>query len=411
VGPGGSLQPLQERQFRLLWLGRVASSVGDVLIPVALAFAVLEIHDSSLDYGLVLASFTGARVLLSLVGGVVADRLPRRRVMLGCDIVRALVEALTAALLFSHLMTLPLFVVTAALFGGASAFFGPASVALIPQTVRGEQLQRANALLGMSQSVLNVFGPAASGLIIAVTHTTAWVFALDSATFVASAFFLAQLNVPEPAPRERAGFATELRAGYREVRARTWVSTALIAFSVSNVCIASFLVLGPVIVRHHGGAGDWGIVAACGALGLFVGGYVSSRARPSHPLGVGFASSALLALPLAALAVPLPVPLIAAGFAIGMASTEYADTLWETTLQRRIPTLVLARVRSYDQLVSFSFMPLGFLAFGALAQGIGAEATLLAAACAVAVTNLGVAAVPSVRGLSADDPARSPATA
>lgn len=411
MGPGGSLQPLQERQFRLLWLGRVASSVGDVLIPVALAFAVLEIHDSSLDYGVVLASFTGARVLLSLVGGVVADRFPRRSVMLGSDLVRALIEAFTAGLLFSHLMTLPLFVVTAALFGGASAFFGPASVALIPQTVRGEQLQRANALLGMSQSVLNVFGPAVSGLIIAVTHTTAWVFALDSATFLASAFFLAQLSVSEPAPRERASFVAELGAGYREVRSRTWVSTALIAFSVSNVCIASFLVLGPVIVRHHGGAGEWGIVAACGALGLFVGGYLSSRARPSHPLGVGFASSALLALPLAALAVPLPVPLIAAGFAIGMASTEYADTLWETTLQRRIPILVLARVRSYDQLVSFSFMPLGFLAFGALAQGIGPGATLLAAACAVAVTNLGVASVPSVRGLSADDPAPNPATA
>jgi MFS family permease len=401
--------PLQERPFRLLWLGRLASSVGDVLIPVALAFAVLGLHDSSLDYGLVLASFTAARVGLSLVGGVVADRLPRRSVMLGCDVVRALVEALTAGLLFAHLMTLPIFVVTAALFGGASAFFGPASVALIPQTVRGERLQQANALLGMTQSVLNVFGPAVSGLIIALTHTTAWVFALDAATFVASALFLSRLRVPEPVPRERGSFAAELRAGYREVRARSWVSSALVAFSVSNVCIASFLVLGPVIVRHHGGAGDWGLVAACGAFGLFAGGYLSSRARPAHPLAVGFASSTLLALPLAALAVPLPVPLVALGFAIGMASTEYADTLWETTLQRRIPSPVLARVRSYDQLVSFSFMPVGFLAFGAVAQGVGARPTLFAAACVVAVTNLGVAAVPSVRRLSADESARSAA--
>jgi MFS family permease len=409
VGPGGSLLPLAERQFRLLWLGRVASSIGDVLIPVALAFAVLGLHDSSLDYGLVLASFTTARVALSLVGGVVADRLPRRRVMLASDIVRAVIEAATAGLLFSHLMTLPLFVVTAALFGGASAFFGPASVALIPQTVRSERLQQANALLGMSQSALNVLGPAASGLIIALTHTTAWVFALDAATFVASAVFLAQLRVDEPAPRERASFFAELSIGYREVRARSWVSSALVAFSVSNVCIASFLVLGPVIVRHHGGAGGWGLVAASGALGLFLGGYLSSRARPSHPLAVGFASSALIALPIAALARPLPVPLVALGFAIGMASTEYADTLWETTLQRRIPDLVLARVRSYDQLVSFSFMPVGYLAFGALAQGIGAAPALLGAAGAVAVTNLCVAAVPSVRRLSADEAAPSPA--
>lgn len=403
VGLGGTLLPLRARPFRLLWLGRVASSVGDVLIPVALAFAVLGLHDSSLAYGLVLASFTGARVVLSLVGGVIADRLPRRRVMLGSDLTRAVIEAFTAAMLFSHLMTLPLFVVTAALFGGASAFFGPASVALLPQTVPPEELQQANALLGMSQSMLNVFGPAVSGLIIALTHTTAWVFALDSLTFVASAFFLAQLRVDEPAPRERKSFFAELAAGYREVRARNWVSSALVAFSVSNVCIASFLVLGPVIVRHHGGAGGWGVISACAAFGLFTGGYLSGRLRPSHPLAVGFASAALLGLPIAALAVPLPVPLIAAAIAIGLASTEYADMLWETTLQRRIPSAVLARVRSYDQLVSFSFMPLGYLAFGALAQGVGTAPTLLAAACAVAVTNLAVALAPGIRGIDATD--------
>ena len=409
MGSGGSLLPLRERPFRLLWLGRVASNVGDVLIPVALAFAVLGLHDSSLAYGLVLAVFTGARVGFSLVGGVIADRLPRRRVMLGCDVARALIEAFTAAMLFSHLMTLPLFLVTAALFGAASAFFGPASMALIPKTVPADQLQQANALLGMSQSVLNVFGPAVSGLIIVLTHTTAWVFAVDAATFVASAFFLVQLQVDEPLPQERASFLTELRVGYREVRARNWVSSALVAFSVSNLCIASFLVLGPVIVRHHGGAGGWAAVSASAAFGLFAGGYLSSRARPTHPLAVGFASAALIGLPLAALAVPLPVPLIALAIAIGLASTEYADMLWETTLQRRIPSLVLARVRSYDQLVSFSFMPLGYIAFGALAQGVGAEPTLLAAAAVVAVTNLAVSVVPSIRRLSADEAAPSAA--
>jgi MFS family permease len=403
------LLPLRERSFRLLWLGRVASNVGDVLIPVALAFAVLGLNDSSLAYGVVLASFTGARVVFSLVGGVVADRLPRRRVMLGCDVARALIEAFTAAMLFAHLMTVPLFVVTAAAFGAASSFFGPASVALIPQTVPREQLQQANALLGMSQSFLNVFGPAVSGLIIVLSHTTAWVFAVDAATFVASAFFLVQLKVDEPVPKERASFFAELSVGYREVRARAWVSSALVAFSVSNLCIASFLVLGPVIVRHHGGAGGWAAVSASAAFGLFAGGYLSSRARPSHPLAVGFASAALIGLPLAALAVPLPVPLIAAAIAIGLASTEYADMLWETTLQRSIPSLVLARVRSYDQLVSFSFMPLGYLAFGALAQGVGAGTTLLAAAVVVAATNLAVSAVPSVRALSADEPAPSTA--
>jgi MFS family permease len=412
VVPGGALTPLVERRFRLLWLGRVSSAVGDVLVPVALAFAVLALRDSALAYGLVLATFAAARVLFSLVGGVVADRFPRRAVMIGCDVVRGAVEALTATLIFTHQMTLPLFVVTAALFGAASAFFGPASTALVPQTVRPEHLQQANALLGMSQSVINVFGPAASGLLIALTHTTGWVFAVDAATFAASALFLVRLRVPEQAEAPaRARFADELRAGYREVRKRAWVSSALVAFSVSNMCIASFLVLGPVIIRKHGGAGDWGLIAACGAFGLFAGAYLSSRARPEHPLAVGFTSSALIALPIAALAHPLPVPLVALGFAVGMASTEYADTLWETTLQRRIPSVVLARVRSYDQLVSFAFMPIGFLAFGAIAQAVGAMTTLYVTAVVVGATNLAVAAAPCIRALTAEEPALEPAPA
>jgi hypothetical protein len=221
--------------------------------------------------------------------------------------------------------------------------------------------------------------------------------------------FLFQLRLTDATHPPRASFVSELKAGYHEVRSRQWVSSALVAFSISNMCIASFLVLGPVIIRHHGGAGGWGAIAACGAFGLFAGGYLSSRTRPVHPVAVAFTSSALIALPIAALAHPLPTPVIAIAFAIGIGSTEYADTLWETTLQRRIPGPVLARVRSYDQLVSFAFMPIGYLACGAIAAAAGTEPTLLVTAAIAAVANLGIASLPSIRKLSADDPALTPA--
>jgi MFS family permease len=411
VGPGGTFAALRERPFRLLWLGRVSSSTGDVLVPVALAFAVLGVRDSSLWYGAVLATFTLSRVVFSLVGGVVADRFSRRHVTIACDVIRAGIETFTAAMLFTHTMTLPLFLVTSALFGAASAFFGPAASALVPQTVSRENLQDANALLGMSQSTLNVFGPAVAGALIAATGTTAWVFALDAATFAASTLFLLRLRVDELPHASESHFARELREGYREVRARGWVSSALLGFSISNVCLAAFLVLGPVIVRHHGGARDWGIVAACGAFGAVVGGYASMRLRPSRPLVAGFSVSVLIALPIFALARPMPLPAIDVAFAFCMASIAFANTLWETMLQRRIPGVVLARVRSYDQLVSFVFMPVGYITAGALARGIGYEPTLLTAAAVVAVTNLAVAAAPAIRGLTADDPQLLPVEA
>src|SRR6476659_2547838 len=168
--------------------------MGDALVPVALAFAVLSVNSSATALGGVLAAFTLTRVAFTLVGGVVADRLPRRAVMLTCDAARAVVEAFTAAMLFSHQMTLPLFFVTGAIFGAASAFFGPASDGLVPQTVSAANLRPANALLGISRNALNIFGPAASGALIAFAGT-GWVFTIDAFSFVVSAFFLVQLRV------------------------------------------------------------------------------------------------------------------------------------------------------------------------------------------------------------------------
>ncbi len=403
MGIGGALRPLQERPFRLLWLGRVSSGIGDALIPVALAFAVLSVNRSATALGGVLAALTLARVAFTLAGGVVADRLPRRAVMLACDIVRAAVEAFTAAMLLSHHMTLPLFFVTAAVFGAASAFFEPASDGLVPQTVGTSNLQAANALLGISRNTMNVFGPAVSGALIALAGT-GWVFMIDAATFVLSAFFLVQLKVPAHVRAARSNFLRELRVGLREVTSRAWVRAPLGAFAVSNFCLAAFIVLGPpIFIRQFHGARDWGIVSTCGAVGGIFGALASVRFRPRHPLSAGFAVSTLLAMPIAALAGPLPFIAIAAAWGFGMASGALSNTWWETTLQRDIPPSVYARVRSYDILVSFVFMPLGFVVFPLIARWAGYERTLLAAAALSAGTNLVIAFVPGVRAVT-DEP-------
>jgi MFS family permease len=261
VGLGGALAPLQERPFRLLWLGRVSSGVGDALLPVALAFAVLSVRNSYTAVGGVLAAFTISRVSFTLVGGVVADRLPRRAVMLTCDLVRGVVQAFTAVMLLSGDMTLPLFFLTMVLFGAASAFFVPASDGLVQQTVGRGSLQSANALLSTSRSTLNVFGPVVSGTLIAA-FGTGWVFAIDAVSFAVSASFLLRLHVDSVMRSEARHFYRELREGWSEVSSRAWVRAPLIGFAISNICFASFLVLGPVIFHNHlGGPRDWGIVS------------------------------------------------------------------------------------------------------------------------------------------------------
>ena len=153
VSLGSTLGALHERPFRLLWLGQSASAIGDSLIPVALAFAVLSDLDGTAgELGLVLASFTVSRVLFILVGGVWADRLPRRLVMLVCDGVRAGTQGLVAVGLLMGVLEVWMLAGASALAGGAAAFFGPASTGLIPQTVSRARLQQANAHSETSRS-------------------------------------------------------------------------------------------------------------------------------------------------------------------------------------------------------------------------------------------------------------------
>jgi MFS family permease len=398
---GEAARPLRRRRFRLLWLGRVSSAVGDAIVPVALTFAVLSIHGSATALGGVLASFTIARVVFTLAGGVVADRFSRRSIMLGCDLLRAAVQAFIAAMLLTHHMTLVAFIACEALFGMASAFFGPAADGLVPQTIGPGELQSANALLGISRNTLNVFGPAASGLLLWVAGP-GYVFAIDAVSFVASAAFLARLDVDTPIRAPLRSFGAELREGFREVASRGWVRAPIVGFAISNFMLASFLVLGPVVFISHFGnpKQDWGIVSACGSVGAIVGAFGSIKLAPRHPLYGAFASTTLLAVPIAALARPLGWEAIAVAWGFGMGSVALGNTWWETTLQRLIPEHVYSRVRSYDILVSFVFMPIGMIAFGPIAEWLGFEHTLLAAGGIAAVTNLAVAFTPAVRAVT-----------
>ena len=411
MGLGEAWRPLAERPFRLLWLGRVSSQVGDAMVPLALSFAVLSVNRSGAALGVVLGSLMGTRVAFTLAGGVFADRLSRRTIMLGCDVVRGGVHAFTAVMLLTHHMTVPLFIVTEAIFGTASAFFNPASDGLIPQTVSLENLRPANALLGMSRNTVNVFGPSISGVLVAFAGP-GYIFAIDAASFAASAFFLAQLQVDVPL-RAATRFVGELREGFREVASRDWVRAPLIGFAITNIAFASFIVLGPLIYLAHFQHAriDWGITSTCGSLGAIIGAIASVRFKPRHPLHATFVLATLIAAPMAALAGPLPVPVLAAAWGVGMGMSAVTNIWWETTLQQRIPERVFSRVRSYDILVSFVFMPIGMFVFGPIGDAVGVEWTLLAAAAALVVTNLAVAFMPGVRTLEQFDASAAPATA
>jgi MFS family permease len=219
------LAALSEPTFRRFWLGRTASTFGDSLVPVATAFAVLRIGGGATGIGYVLGAFTLSQVAFLPVGGVWADRLPRRLVMLTCDAVRAVVQVAIAVALLTGEARLWMLVVGGTVFGAASAFFMPASAGLIPQTVSAEHLQEANGLVWASQSGVRICGPALSGVVVAAAQP-GWVFVVDAATFVVSAAFLARLEI-EGTPPARQRFFAELGEGWQasaSARGSSWAS-------------------------------------------------------------------------------------------------------------------------------------------------------------------------------------------
>src|SRR5947209_10508326 len=189
------LGALKEREFRLFFSGQLVSLLGDAVTPFALAWAVLDLTGSSKDLGFVIAAKTAPLVIFLLIGGVFADRLPRRAVMLTADVMRMGIQATTAALLLTHTAHIWELIVLQVFAGTATAFFNPASTGLTPMTVSAGRLQEANALRGMSMASMQLLGPTVAGILI-VTVGSGYALAIDAASFGISAFFLAQLHLP-----------------------------------------------------------------------------------------------------------------------------------------------------------------------------------------------------------------------
>jgi MFS family permease len=400
----GRFGPLRERPFRLLWLAWTGSSIGDTLIPVALAFAVIEIHGDAVDLGIVLASRTVTLGVSTIVGGVWADRLPRRLVMISADLLRFGTESVTAVLLLRGDAQVWQLVVLQSAAGVGAGFFSPAWLALLPQAVSAGNLQKANSLLSLSRSTTNIFGPVVSAAIVA-SAGAGWCFAVDAASFLFSVALVTATRVPEHIPAVRQRFWSDVADGWHEVRRHRWLTAGFLGFALGNLGIGIYLVLGPfVTIEHLGGKVAWGLILASIPVGGVLGGVIAYRIRPAHPVATAFAIWSLCGVLPFSLVQPFPLPVVMAAAAILGACILIGNALWQTAMQQEVQPDRLARVASIDQLLSIGLMPLGQALAGAVAAGIGDPATLLLAGTLMCLPNLVVVAfVPEVRSVRRHD--------
>ena len=407
------LRVMRHRDFRLLWSGQAASVVGDSIVIVALALFVVDLTGSATDLGFVLGAYSVPLVAFLLVGGVIADRLPRHRVVVATDLVRFTLHALLAILIVTGEVRIWHLVVIGMLFGTAEAFFRPASTALLPQTVPEDEIQEANAVMAATNNLAEFAGPAlATALVLGVSPAAA--FGLDALTFLVSAALLVRVHPrerSEPVARETApSILRDLRAGFREVRSRAWIWATLTAFCFALFFVlAPWFVLGPIVAQDvYDSLAIYGILSAVFGAGMVAGALTGIRWRPRYPMRQAMRLILLWPLSIGLFAAGLSLYVVAPAIAIGGAGVGLFDVWWLTALAERVPPDKLSRVTSYDWMVSLSLLPLGYVLAGPAAGALGAQTVLLGGAV-IACVALALGQLPhETRGLERIDDAVAP---
>ena len=398
---------LQARPLRRYLLGQALSGFGDSLMPIALVFAVLGQGGGAAAVGVVLLASRIPSILIALLGGALGDRADRRTVLLCTDAARCLLQATTAALLLTGHCPLWALVVLQGLAGAASALFTPAAAGLVRTLAPPMLLAPANALLGLTRNTVALAGLAVAGALVA-TFGPGWAFALDAATFAASAAFLAFLpRLPPPARPGQALWRAAL-LGVQEVARRRWLWTSIVYVAALNlVAICPFLVLGPVIAQQElGGAAAWSAIAFGYAAGSIGGSALVLRWHPAHPLRAAFLGALALTPFLYLLGAAAPVPLLIVTAALAGTQAAVFNVLHNTTLQTHVPEHLVSRIASVNMLGSLAAVPLGLGLAGPLAQATSPRTVLTAAAVLAILGTITVLCIRDVRDLA--EPASAP---
>lgn len=395
---------LRHRDFRLLFIGQSASQIGTQAVIVAMALYITRRTGSATDLSVILAAGSLPFVALIVFGGVWADRTARHRVVIASDSTRAVLHATLGVLILTGAPAIWLIALIEAASGIAEAFFQPAYVGLVPQTVPEAEIQAAQALRGTLENASIVIGSLlATAVVLSLGAGEA--FLIDGASFALGAALLLPVR-----PRQRgraaggaqsrgapagavqsgeasgagatASFITDLRAGYREVRSRSWLWVTIIAYTAVTLCtVVPLMGLGPLVVKEtYGSLGLYGLLIAIYGTGSLVASLLASVWHPRRPLRLALALGSLW--PLVGLLVALGVPraVLIAGAVISGGAGALTGVWWETTLAHHIPPGALSRVSAWDHMGSLALMPLGYAAVGPLAAGLGVRRVLGAGA-------------------------------
>jgi MFS family permease len=374
------------------------------MAPIGLAFAVLTITKSPGALGLVLAARSIPLIAFMIVGGAVADRMSRSRLLGLSNLGSGVTQGVVAIMLLTGSKSLGIIAALQVANGTFSAFTTPAMAGVVPQLVDVAGQQRANSLLSAAKAFTNIVGRPLAGVMVVVAGG-GWVVALDAVSFLVAAIAAMRLGLVDPvtsAPvtSESGNLLTDIRDGWAAFRMTRWIWVGAASVMAANCLQAGiWTVLGPATATHTIGAAGWGLVVASGAIGLFVMSAAMYRLRPRYLLRFGFVCLPLAAVPLVTLSVSHNLVVLCAAAFIGGLGMDGLNVAWTTSLQSHVPPAMLSRVTAFDNVGAFVAIPIGQVAVAPAAAVLGANRVECLGGLLFAMTAVLPLLLPEVRSL------------
>lgn len=400
-----ALRPFRHREYRYLVGSMAVSLFASGMWIVALVWQVIAMGGTPTELSVV-ATATSVGLLASiLVGGVAADRLPRRALLIVVEAARVVTAGAAGLLAVSGLLELWHLAVIAFVVGAAEAFFFPAYTALLPTLLPADELLAANGVEGaLRPTAQNALGPAAAGVLVGAFVPGLALLLAAGLYVVALLALTAMRTLPVRAPEGGASVLGDLREGFGYMFRTGWLfATLAFASLYVLVLMGPIEVLLPFAVRDQTGAGAGGYALVLGAFG--VGGALGSLAVSSFPMPRRYLTIMIMtwglgSLPLAVIGFTDQLWLMAVASFLTGVTMSGAMVIWGTLLQRRVPSHLLGRVSSLDFFVSLVFMPVSMALAGPVGEWLGLPLTFVLAGTVPVF--LGVAAVVAWR-LPADE--------
>ncbi|MDQ0925175.1 MFS family permease [Pseudarthrobacter sp. W1I19] len=378
-----ALRPFVHREYRVLILALAISIFGSGMWAVAMVYQVIHLGGGPVELSLVAAAGSVGLVAFVLVGGIAADRIPQRRLIIAVEGANLAVIAAISGLALAGWLQLWHVAAGAFVLGVGAAFFFPAYSAILPRILPAEDLLAANGMEGSMRPVLQqAAGPAVAGVVVAAlspSHAVTAVALCHLSAFIILNF-LGRHELAAPLmgtegggdPSRKSSFFQDLREGVSYTLRTPWLLWTLIWACISVLfLIGPIEVLLPFVVRDQlgGDSSMFGFLLAVMGVGAALGSLLTASLRlPRRYLTVMMVSWGAGSLPLAAVGFMDNFWIIAAALFIFGATGSVGMVIWGTLLQRRVPPHLLGRVSSLDFFVSLALMPVSMALAGPAAE-------------------------------------------